>query len=160
MRLTLPLILSAVAVSVVALPAIGYVPWDTSVDRHVEPAQIQSIDKADPADKLASDLHPLRAVAQEGLQALTDRNPTVARDRVAELQRSWRAQRTELEASLPGAWEEIDRAIARAAGQINAPQAELFLGKAAMLNVLSAMDVARAQAAARQQAAQPEGARG
>ena len=148
MRLTLPLILSAIAVSVIALPAVGYVPWQTTADRHVAPAQIQSIDKADPTDKLASDLHPLRAVAQEGLQALTDRNAATARERVNALQQAWRAQRTELEAALPGTWEDIDRAIAKAASQLAAPQAELFLGKAAVLNVLSAMDVARAQATA------------
>ncbi|MFT4103728.1 MAG: hypothetical protein QM674_22405 [Burkholderiaceae bacterium] len=131
-----------------AVPAIGYVPWRHDDGAQARPAQIQTLSRVDTSAPGSGRWAELRGKAQGTLDHLTARRIDDAKASIGQLAESWRADKAELPARLPGNWEQVDKALQRASQRLNAARPELLLSKAAVLDVLSAVDAATAAAAA------------
>jgi len=147
------MILGAIAVSVMAVSAIGYVPWGHDDSAPARPAQIQALTRVDTSTPGSEQWAELRGKAQGALDQLTGRDSGKARDAIDQLSASWRAGKPQLQANLPDQGERLDKAVARASQRLSAPKPELLLSKAAVLDVLSALDTAAAATRAKAEAA-------
>ncbi|MFT3800313.1 MAG: hypothetical protein QM766_03765 [Burkholderiaceae bacterium] len=130
-----------------AVPAIGYVPWRHDDGAQARPAQIQTLTRVDTSSPGSGQWAELRGKAQGTLDHLTARQLDDARASIGQFAASWQADKAELQARFPDNWEQVDKALQRASQRLNASRPELLLSKAAVLDVLSALDAASAAAA-------------
>lgn len=141
-RTTAPVLIlipCAIVISALAIPAIGNSPPPQATQ--APPGQLADspLGTDSPSGRLG-DLAFYRSQALQALTTVGEHQAAQARADIAELQAAWQRSEQTLRALDPQKWDRIARTIGRAEAQLKRPGDDVILGKAALLDVLSAMD--------------------